>query len=262
MNAHTFAICAYKDSPYLESCIKSLKKQTVSSSIILCTSTPSPYIQGMADKYGIPVFARDGQSDIQADWNFAYHMADSRLVTIAHQDDMYHRQYAATVQNCWKRYPDTSVMTTDAVIVKHGQLQKPDQVEFVKKMLRLPLRVPALNHLTAVKRSALRFGNPIMCPSCTYNKEMLGEPLFQSDYKFALDWDTMTQLAERDGRFICIEKPLLYYRIHEEATTKSCIKDHRREREEADMYRKFWPDFLVKLLMKGYRRAYDSYDEA
>ena len=72
MNAHTFAICAYKDSPYLESCIKSLKKQTVYSSIILCTSTPSPYIQGMADKYGIPVFARDGQSDIQTDWNFAY----------------------------------------------------------------------------------------------------------------------------------------------------------------------------------------------
>lgn len=260
MNTHTFAICAYKDSPYLEACIRSLKKQTVPAKVILCTSTPSPYIQGMADRYGIPVYVRDGESDIQADWNFACHMADTSLVTIAHQDDMYHKRYAETVQKCWKKYPDTSVMTTDAVIVKHGRLQKPDKVELVKKMLRLPLRIPAINHLAWVKRSALRFGNPIMCPSCTYNKEMLGEPLFQSDFKFALDWDTMAELAERKGRFICMEHPLLYYRIHEEATTKTCIKDHRREREEMEMYRKFWPEWMVRLLMKGYRSAYDSYD--
>lgn len=260
MNTHTFAICAYKDSPYLESCIRSLKKQTVPSDVILCTSTPSSYIRELAAAYGIPVYVRDGESDIQADWNFAYQMADSKLVTIAHQDDMYHKRYAETVRECWGDYPDTTVMTTDAVIVKHGQLQKPDKVELVKKILRLPLRIPAMNHLTWVKRSALRFGNPIMCPSCTYNKEVLGEPLFQSDYKFALDWDTMAQLAKRPGRWICMEQPLLYYRIHEEATTKGCIKDHRREREEAEMYRKFWPEWMVQLLMKGYRNAYDSYD--
>lgn len=260
MVTHTFSICAYKDSPYLESCIRSLKKQTVPSKVILCTSTPSPYIQELADRYQIPVYIRRGESDIQEDWNFACHMADTKLVTIAHQDDMYSRHYSETVQNCWQRYPDTTVMTTDAVIVKNHQLQKPDQVELVKKLLRLPLRIPALNHLTTVKRSALRFGNPIMCPSCTYHKEMLGEPVFQSKYKFALDWDTMARLAERPGRWICIERPLLYYRIHEEATTKTCIRDHRREQEEADMYRKFWPEWMVRLLMKGYRRAYDSYD--
>lgn len=260
MNRHTFAICAYKDSPYLEACMKSLRKQTAASEVILCTSTPSEFIRGLADKYGIPVFVRDGESDILADWNFAYHMADSKLVTIAHQDDMYHKKYAETVQKCWAVYPDTTVMTTDAVIVKHGKLQKADRVEVVKKILRLPLRFGMLNHLTWVKRSALRFGNPIMCPSCTYNKEELGEPLFQSEFKFALDWDTMVQLAERDGRFVCVEKPLLYYRVHEGATTKSCIVDHRREREEAEMYRKFWPEWVVKLLMRGYRKAYDSYE--
>ena len=29
MMSHTFAICAYKDSPYLDVCIHSLKKQSV-----------------------------------------------------------------------------------------------------------------------------------------------------------------------------------------------------------------------------------------
>ena len=43
---HVFAVCAYKDSPYLEQCIRSLKAQTVPSHIIICTSTPSSYMTG------------------------------------------------------------------------------------------------------------------------------------------------------------------------------------------------------------------------
>ena len=43
---HVFAVCAYKDSPYLEQCIRSLKAQTVPSHIIICTSTPAPTLTG------------------------------------------------------------------------------------------------------------------------------------------------------------------------------------------------------------------------
>ena len=73
---HVFSICAYKDSPYLEPLIRSLVSQSVPSHIILCTSTPSPYIDGLAWKYGIQVFVRHGGSNIRDDWNFAYEMAD------------------------------------------------------------------------------------------------------------------------------------------------------------------------------------------
>ena len=38
---HTFAICAYKESPYLEECITSLMEQTVKSEIFIATSTPN-----------------------------------------------------------------------------------------------------------------------------------------------------------------------------------------------------------------------------
>ena len=53
---HTFVICAYKESPFLEKCILSLKKQIVESSIIIITSTPNAYISKMADKYDIPLY--------------------------------------------------------------------------------------------------------------------------------------------------------------------------------------------------------------
>ena len=257
---HTFAICAYKDSPYLEFCIRSLKRQTVPAAVILCTSTPSSFLEKTAAKYGIPYYVRDGESDIQADWNFAYEKADSRLVTIAHQDDVYHKDYGKYVQQCWKRYPDTSVFTTDCAVWKEGKISRRGPVLEVKRLLRMPLRLRRLAHHGLMKKLVLVWGNPIICPSCTYNKGALGIPLFDSPYKFALDWDTLWRLAARPGRFVCVEKPLMCYRIHKGATTKACIQDHRRPKEELAMYRKIWPKPMARLWMHFYKKAYDSYD--
>lgn len=48
MGKHTFVICAYKESQYLEECIRSLRRQTVKSNIIMVTSTPNSYISDLA----------------------------------------------------------------------------------------------------------------------------------------------------------------------------------------------------------------------
>lgn len=260
MISHTFAVCAYKDSPYLEECIRSLKRQSVPSEIILCTSTPSPYLEDVAKRFALPLYVREGTSDIKEDWNFAVKKASGRLVTIAHQDDSYHKDYARYVQQCWARYPDTSVFTTDCVIVKNGEPQKPGLVPFVKHVLRAPLRLRGLADRTWLKRLPLLFGNPIICPSCTYDREKTGEPLFDSPYKFALDWDTMWRLAEQPGRFLCVERPLIRYRIHGEATTKACIENHQRAADEAAMFGKIWPEPVVKLIMWFYQAAYRAYE--
>ena len=64
MKDHTFAVCAYQESPYLEECIKSLKKQTIKSNILIATSTPNDYIKGIADKYTIPYYINKGEGGI------------------------------------------------------------------------------------------------------------------------------------------------------------------------------------------------------
>lgn len=261
MDNHTFAVCAYQDSPYLEACIRSLKRQTDPSRIILCTSTPSDFIRGMADKYSLPLYVREGEPDIQEDWNFAYAQADTGLVTIAHQDDCYHKDYTKYLQRRKEQYPDMTVFMTDCVIIKDGKPQPYSRVQRIKRLLRLPLALRRAADCAWVKRGALIFGNPVICPSCTYDKEALGEPLFDSDFKFALDWDTMWKLAGRPGRFVCEERPLMGYRIHEEATTKKCIENNRRSEEEAAMYARIWPGFVVKILMHFYKKAYKAYEE-
>lgn len=260
MLSHTFAICAYQDSPYLKACIKSLKKQTVPARIIICTSTPSKKLKALAKFYEIPLFVREGESGIQKDWNFAYETADSRLVTIAHQDDFYHRDYLKTVQESFKKYPDITVFHTDCAVVRGGKLMPPGIIQYTKRLLRLPFRLHALTNRPWLKKLPLRFGNPIICPSCTYHKEALGVPLFNSDYEFALDWDTMWKLAKQPGRFFCVERPLIGYRIHDEAATKACIQNQKRLQEETKMYQKMWPEPLVKILMLFYKAAYHAYD--
>ena len=85
---HTFVICAYKESLFLEECIRSLKRQTVLGKIIMVTSTPNEFIDKMAEKYAIPLFVNEGPGGITQDWNFGYSCADTPYVTIAHQDDV------------------------------------------------------------------------------------------------------------------------------------------------------------------------------
>lgn len=57
---HTFVICAYKESEFLEECILSLKNQSISSEIFIATSTPNKYIEALAEKYNLKVFVNDG----------------------------------------------------------------------------------------------------------------------------------------------------------------------------------------------------------
>ena len=266
---HTFAVCAYKDSPYLEECLRSVTSQTVKSEVICCTSTPSSYIRELTARYQVPLYVRDGASNIREDWMFAYGKAQGRFVTIAHQDDRYRSDYAEKLLKAWKKYPDLLLFASDYLTIrmteKEGEMkaipESFNMVWLVKKILRLPLRFHFLADRTWIKRSSVWFGNSICCPSCTYNKEQIGDDMFHSEYDFALDWDNLYELAGKKGRFICSEKPLIAYRVHAAATTKACIEDSRRPADEMAMFRKMWPDWMVKILMHFYRKAYKEYEK-
>ena len=93
---HTFVICAYGDSRYLEECIQSLVNQSLKTDIILYTSTPSNYIEGLCEKYDIPVFSSVG-GGIGKDWNNALSFVQTQYATIVHQDDIYLSDYAKNV---------------------------------------------------------------------------------------------------------------------------------------------------------------------
>ena len=265
---HSFAVCAYGEAPYLEGCLRSLKAQTVSSELLICTSTPNGHISRLSEKYGIPLMVRDLQRDggvrgIGADWNYAFRSARGEFVTLAHQDDIYEKHYTETILKTAEQWPDMDLFACASVTVKNGRPEKfPGVPEIVKTVLRFPLRFRGLAHLTWVKRLALRFGNPVICPSVSYRKDTVSAfrtAPFQEDRKFILDWEFLFDFAAESGRWICEESPLMFYRVHDGAATAACIADHAREKEEKEMFRRLWPEWAADLILHWYRRSYDAY---
>lgn len=258
---HTFTVSAYGESPYLESCLKSLAGQSVPSEIIICTSTPNDYISMLAEKYDIPVYVREGEPGIGRDWNFAYEKAGGELITIAHQDDIYKSDYTKTLLETKEKYPDMSVFMTSSVSIKGGKLVEYGGIEIVKKLLRAPLRLPCFNDMEAVKKAALRLGNPVICPSCTYDRTLCGENIFSTELKFTLDWDALIRLAEKSGRFVCIERPLIMYRVHTDSATGEALNEGTREQEESEMFDRLLPETFAGMVKELYKKSYTAYKE-
>jgi hypothetical protein len=74
-----------------------------------------------------------------------------------------------------------------------------------------------------------------------------------------IDWETLIRLARLPGRFICIEKPLVSYRVHAGAETMRNIENHNREKEEAEIFESLYGKNFTKLLMHFYRKSYTAY---
>ena len=260
--SHVFAVCAYKESPYLEKCVKSLKSQTKASKVIMCTSTPCDYIKNIAQKYNVELFVRDGKSDIKDDWNFAYNCAKADFVTIAHQDDVYSKYYEEVFYkklNTIKNPEEITMYLTDYLPLKDSTGLKRDINSKIRRFLRMPLKVQGFAKVRWIRMATLAFGNSICCPSVTYNKKKLGESVFTSEYKFNIDWDTFLKLAKMKGSFAYVDKPLTRYRVHDGATSKEFIENHLRIDEDTRMFQQFWPDWVAKIIMKFYKKAYNTY---
>lgn len=255
---HTFAITAYKESSYLEECIKSVINQEVKSNIIICTATPNEYIKGLAEKYNVEVYVRNGKPDIQDDWNFAYSKAKTKYVTITHQDDVYDKEYSKNIQEFVNGGERQILTFSDYRELKNGEVIPLTLNLKIKKIMLFPLRFKALRKSKFVRKFILSLGSPICCPAVTYNKEVNGEKVFTSDMKCSLDWDTWYKFSKMDGEFVYINKGLVYHRIHEESETTNSIANNVRQSEDYEMFRKFWPKPIANILSKAYSKSLDT----
>ena len=252
---HTFVICAYKESEFLEECVESLKKQTIKSNIIMVTSTPNEHIKKIAHKYGIKLFVNKGEGGIAQDWNFGIAQCKTEYITIAHQDDVYEPKYLDNILKNIDKASEPIVLFTDYGEIKKGKKYDSSTLLKVKRKMLLPLKIKYLWFSKFVRRRILGFGNPICCPSVTYVMSKLNQPLFDVGLGSNLDWQTWEKLSKAKGEFVYIPKILKYHRIHEESTTSELINNNKRTVEDFEMFLKFWPKFIAKILTKIYSKS-------
>lgn len=255
---HTFAICAYKESQYLEECIQSVKKQHVLGEIIMVTSTPNEHISRVASKYDVPLLVREGKSNIADDWNFAYQHAETELVTITHQDDVYCEDYLETVLSSANKAIAPLIIFSDYGEIRDGKIVTDNHLLNVKKAMLAPLRLTMLWTSRFIRRRILSLGSAICCPSVTYVKKNLPAVVFEKGYSSDLDWQAWEKLSRLKGSFVYCNKVIMHHRIHQDSATTQIIENSNRTKEDYEMYCRFWPKWIAKILIKGYAKAQKS----
>ena len=255
---HTFAICAYQESPYLEECVKSLIAQKKMSEIIMITSTPNDYIKRVCEQYEISLYINEDEGGIVQDWNFAYKVSDTKYVTIAHQDDIYLPEYTTVVLENMQKAKKPLIVFTNYGELREGQVVLNNRILKIKKFMLLPLRIKKLQKSKFVRRRILSLGCPICCPSVTFVKGNLPEVIFQKGYRSDEDWQAWEKISKYKGDFVYVDKVSMYHRIHKESETSIILGDNARSKEDYEMFCKFWPKTIAGLLTKLYSRSEKS----
>lgn len=253
---HTFAICAYRESPYLEECICSLLAQTRKSKIYISTSTPNEHIKGLAEKYNLPLYINEGEAGITGDWNFSVSLADTEFVTIAHQDDIYEPEYAELLLKKLEKSKKPIIGFSEYFEIRNGERVYKNKLLRVKRILNIAFRISKRSKF--IRRRALSLGCCICCPSVTYKTELFQDFKFDKNFKFTCDWDAWERLSKKKGAFIYTKARLMGHRVHEGSETTNLTKSGERPKEEYTMLRRFWPAFIAKIIVKKYSAAAES----
>lgn len=255
---HTFALCAFRESEYLEECICSLKAQSVSSNIIITTSTPNAHIQDVSMRYDVPLSVNKGSPGIASDWNYAVSAATTPLVTIAHQDDIYEVKYTERMLEAINKAQDPLLFFTNYGELRAEKVVEDNRLLRVKRLMLHPLRYRIFVRSHFVRRRILSLGSAICCPSVTLILPKITLPLFNTKFSCDLDWDAWERVSRLDGSFLYDPNILMYHRIHAESETTSLIEDSTRNAEDLAMFERFWPQPIARCINRFYASSQKS----
>lgn len=217
-----------------------------------------PVIQNMAEKYHLELFINHGESGITQDWMFAYRSARTELMTIAHQDDTYDRLYTETVLQQLSAARHPLIAFTDYGELRNGAIVNKNTLLKVKRTMLLPLHLKIFHNSIFVRRRVLSFGCPICCPSVTFVKDNLPDQIFFPGFRSDEDWQAWELLSRKRGAFVYCNRILMYHRIHDGSETSAILGDSARGNEDFQMFCKFWPKPIARLLTRAYSSSEKS----
>lgn len=235
---------------------------------------------------------------IGADFQFGIDAAKTRLVTVVHQDDIYGKNYLVEMlahlnAEC-ERGHKPLIAFCDYYELKQGaelpkrscpkslnvQCLKGKSPQVERSEMQFSgtgFRIEAWNRNLAVKRlmnaffkapwgstsvwwrrRLLSLGCSICCPSVMFVRENLLTDVFSAGMYCNVDWEAWERLSKTAGAFVYVSRPLMLHRVYEESTTTDAIRGSLRTEEDYEMFCKFWPKKLARLLMYGYQKGQEG----
>ncbi|MCI6272260.1 MAG: glycosyltransferase family 2 protein [Erysipelotrichaceae bacterium] len=259
---HTYVVLAYKESEYLEECIKSVLNQDYPSHVLIGTSTDNDYIRNLASKYNLEVVVNEIKGGGNAvDFDFAWNAGRSELVTIAHQDDTYDKNYSLEIVKAYNKEKNAQIIFTDYFEIRNGEKVYSNTLLNIKRILLSPLRLRFWAGSPIIKKSVICLGDSICCPAVTFcKKNIKSKSVFVNDQLNGnSDWYGWLQLAKiKGGKFIFIPKSLMGHRVHQDTHTSREINANTRSPQDLIMFEKFWPKPIAKFINYFYQKSEKS----
>jgi len=257
---HAFCIPAYGSSPWLGDCIASLQGQeSRGSRIVVITSTPSAELTQLTKAADVPLIETGQQPGIASDWNFALTATSARYVTIAHQDDVYAPAFVGWTRDAFARHADALLVMTS--YDEHSPAgPRPRNRNMQVKSLLSEFAFLGREAIAGreARRRLLCFGNPVCCPSVTFDRARLPDFRFSDSFRTNLDWDAWIRLADEPGSFVYLRKALVSKGIHPGSETTATIASNAREEEDRQLFSRYWPRPVASALMTIYRHSYTA----
>ncbi len=241
---HTFVILAYNVSDDLEECIKSVINQSKKSNIVIATSTPNDYIIDLASEYSLGVMVNKTKSNKGRDYNFAINSFDTPLVTIAHQDDLYDRNYTKEILKTYKKNKQATIIFTDNYEIHNDKKIKNSKKLFWKRYFLFPLRFSFFQNKKFFKLRSLRREKYICTSSITFVKKNIDGDIFPTNLKYDNDWQGLIDLAKKNTRFVYLRKKLVGYRVEEKESNKT------KNKEDLKILKNMYPNWYYKRIVK------------
>lgn len=256
---HCFIVPAYGRSPYLGDCLTSLGRQSKPSRIVVFTSTPFEGMEEYVAQFGAELVCHGPNKGMANDWNYALRGVDADWVTIAHQDDVYGRDFLARTLDGIDKYPDAKLVFTDYCERDERGIRPVSLPLRVKQtIIRFATRGRGVAASAGAQANLLRFGCAIPCPSVTLRRELavaLGG--FGTEFRVNMDWDFWLRIAgEPGGAFVHCRGVLMEHRIHKGSETTAGIADGIRSAEDRSLFRRVWPTPIADFLAFLYRLTY------
>lgn len=256
----TIIICAYGECEYLETCIQKVVNQTVKTKVLISTSTPNEYILKLAENYGIEVRVNPQGGHVR-DYNFALKQADTPLCMLAHQDDLIEDTFVEKNLKALNRSRHPIISFCNYLEMHNDVIDcKPSTMVRIKRIMLSPLKVPGLGRTGFGKWLIQCMGDPITHPTVVCVMKEMPTEIFREKYRASMDWDLWQRLSRQKGEFVYVSEVLLYHRMNKEnATAKLLEHTNARYEEEFEIMSRFWPKFIVRIIMRFYSKTAKYY---
>lgn len=238
----SFAIPFYKNEKHLAHALESVFSQSLPDfECFVSNNGPGPMPAVLENFLKDPRFRYVESKEfpgLVGNWNRCLELARSPFVTILHDDDELHKDYAKEVLKIFEQKTNSVAVYTQAQIINEHGKKAFSFGDFIKSLLT-PENDPLVELHGEKSVTQLLRGNFIFCPTLCWNLKVLGQERYDSRWKMTPDFDLTLRLLAAGHTIIGLPQKLYFYRRHSQNTTSMYTANAFRFEEEAQFYDHF-----------------------